>query len=56
MLDTLHLQKIDLADEVLVVNPGGYIGDSTRREINYALSHGKPVRYTHSPNEPQTGD
>ncbi|MFI8233829.1 hypothetical protein ACIGDI_33885 [Streptomyces sp. NPDC085900] len=36
VLDDLHLRKIDLADEVLVVNPGGYIGDSTRREIAYA--------------------
>jgi hypothetical protein len=44
-LDRLHLQKIDLADEVLVVNPGGYIGDSTRREIEYAQRSGKPVRY-----------
>ncbi|MFI0515809.1 hypothetical protein ACH3Y9_40505 [Streptomyces sp. WSLK1-5] len=47
VLDTLHLRKIDLADEVLVVNPGGYIGDSTRREIAYARSLGKPLRYTH---------
>ncbi|MFJ9033228.1 hypothetical protein ACIRQP_32885 [Streptomyces sp. NPDC102274] len=47
MLDALHRQKIDLADEVLIVNPGGYIGDSTRSEIEYARSLGKPVRYTH---------
>lgn len=47
MLDTLHLRKIDLADDVLVVNPGGYYGDSTRREIDYARSLGKPIRYTH---------
>lgn len=46
-LDELHRAKIRLADEVLVVNPGGYIGDSTRREIAYALELGKPVRYTH---------
>ncbi|MDQ0955863.1 hypothetical protein QFZ24_009872 [Streptomyces phaeochromogenes] len=51
VLDDLHLRKIDLADEVLVVNPGGYIGASTRREIDYARSIGKPVRYTH-PEEP----
>lgn len=44
-LDRLHLAKIDFADEVLVVAPGGYIGDSTRREIAYAEQHGKPVRY-----------
>lgn len=47
VLDDLHLRKIDLADEVLVVNPGGYIGDSTRREIDYARSIGKPIRYTY---------
>lgn len=44
-LDQLHLRKIDLADEVLVLNVGGYIGDSTRREIEYARSLGKPVRW-----------
>ncbi|MET8787976.1 hypothetical protein [Streptomyces sp. NPDC004589] len=47
MLDDLHRKKIDLADEVLIVNPGGYIGDSTRSEIAYACSLGKPIRYTH---------
>jgi hypothetical protein len=46
-LDELHRRKIDLADEVLIVNPGGYIGDSTRSEIAYARSLGKPIRYTH---------
>jgi hypothetical protein len=45
-LDALHLRKIDLADRVLVVNPGGYIGESTRREIDYAHAHGKPVSFT----------
>ncbi|HLB37442.1 MAG TPA: hypothetical protein VJL31_12800, partial [Gemmatimonadales bacterium] len=44
-MDALHLRKIDLADQVLVVNVGGYIGDSTRREIAYAHSLGKSVRY-----------
>ncbi|MFJ3089039.1 hypothetical protein [Streptomyces sp. NPDC086838] len=44
-LDALHRAKIRLADEVLVV--GDYIGDSTRAEIRYATSLGKPVRYTH---------
>ena len=33
------------ADEVLILNVGGYVGESTRSEINYALAHGKPVRY-----------
>lgn len=45
-LGALHLAKIDLADRVVVVNPGGYIGESTRREIRYAHRTGKPVEYT----------
>lgn len=45
-LDELHLRKIDLADRVLVVNPGGYIGESTSREIAYAQATGKPVSFT----------
>jgi hypothetical protein len=45
MLDELHKRKIDLADEVLVLNVGGYVGESTRTEIEYAGRHGKPVRY-----------
>lgn len=44
-LDALHLAKIDLADSLFVVNPGGYIGTSTRAEIAYARSLGKPVTY-----------
>lgn len=44
-LDALHLRKIDQADFVYVVNPRGYIGESTSREIAYAHSCGKPVRY-----------
>ncbi|MFK0112541.1 hypothetical protein [Streptomyces sp. NPDC091217] len=47
VLDDLHLRKIDLADDVLVVNPGGHIGESTNREIDYARSLNKPIRYTH---------
>lgn len=43
--DELHKRKIDLADEVLVLNIGGYIGESTRSEIEYAIRLGKPVRY-----------
>ena len=48
-LDALHLRKIDLADRVLVVNPGGYVGESTRREIAYARATGKPVSFTDPP-------
>jgi len=47
-LDDLHLHKIDLADEILVVNVGGYIGQSTRREIAYARQQGKRVRWLES--------
>jgi hypothetical protein len=45
-LGDLHLRKIDLADRVLVVNPGGYLGESTSREIAYARATGKPVSFT----------
>ena len=45
MLDDIHLRKIDLADEIFVINVGGYIGESTRREIEYAEATGKIVRY-----------
>ena len=45
-LDAVHLPKIDLADRVLVVNPGGYVGDSTSREIAYAHATGKPISFT----------
>jgi hypothetical protein len=44
-LDELHKRTIDLADEVLILNVGGYIGLSTRSEINYARRHGKPIRF-----------
>ena len=45
MLDDMHKRKIDMADEIFVINVGGYIGSSTRSEIEYANSTGKPVRY-----------
>ena len=45
MLDELHLRKIDLADEVLILNVGGYIGESTRRELSYAQATRKRVRW-----------
>lgn len=44
-LDDLHLRKIDLADRIMVLNVGGYIGESTSREIDYARSIGRPVDY-----------
>lgn len=45
MLDDMHKQKILMADEIFVVNKGGYIGSSTRSEIEFAEAHGIPVRY-----------
>lgn len=48
-LDELHLHKIDLASEILVLNVGGYIGESTRREIEYARQSGKLIRYLEEP-------
>lgn len=44
MLDDMHLAKIDMADEIFVINVGGYIGESTKREIAYAKACGKKVR------------
>jgi len=45
IVDNVHLRKIDLADEVFVINKDNYIGESTKREIEYAQSTGKPVKY-----------
>lgn len=51
MLDELHLRKIDLAHEVLILNVGGYVGESTARELAYARKNGKVIRFL----EPVTG-
>lgn len=45
MLDDMHKHKIDMADSIYVINVGGYIGSSTRSEIEYAIAHGKTVEY-----------
>lgn len=45
MLDDMHKRKIDMADSIFVINVGGYIGESTRSEIEYAKANGKEVRY-----------
>ena len=45
MLDDMHKRKIDMADEIFVINVCGYIGDSTKSEIEYAKAHGKKVKY-----------
>ena len=45
MLDDMHKRKIDMADAIYVINPGGYIGESTRSEIEYAKRHCKIIEY-----------
>ena len=45
LLDDMHKRKIDMADAIYVINKGGYIGDSTRSEIEYAKRTGKGVEY-----------
>lgn len=45
MLDDMHKRKIDLADEIFVINVGGYIGESTKSEIEYAKNTGKKINY-----------
>ena len=45
MLDDMHKRKIDLSDEIFVINVGGYVGSSTKSEIEYANQTNKPVRF-----------
>ena len=45
MLDDMHKRKIDMADEIFVVNVNGYIGESTQSEIKYARQHNKQIKY-----------
>ena len=45
MLDDMHKRKIDMADEIFVINVGGYIGESTKSEIEYAKDTGKKINY-----------
>ena len=56
MLDDMHKRKIDLSDEIFVINVGGYIGESTASEIRYALKTGKKVRYLEQPEEQDIQD
>ena len=51
MLDELHMRKIDLCDEVYVINYKGYIGKSTKNEIDYAKKLGKPIKYMETSKE-----
>ena len=50
MLDDMHKRKIDMADSIYVINVEGYIGDSTRSEIEYAIEQGKEVIYLENEN------
>ena len=50
MFDDMHKRKIDMSDRIFVINVGGYIGYSTRSEIDYALHTGKVVDYLEKPN------
>ena len=50
MLDDMHKRKIDLAEEIFVINKNGYIGSSTKSEIEYAMAHGKKINYLEDPN------
>lgn len=51
MLDDMHLRKIDMADEVFVINVGGYVVESTKAEIEHAKRTGKKIRYLECFNE-----
>jgi len=48
-VDEVHKRKIDIADELFILNVGGYIGESTANEIAYANRLGKPIKYLESP-------
>jgi uncharacterized protein YkuJ len=45
LLGNIHFRKIDISDEIFVIDVDGYIGDSTRKEIEYAGMKGKTIRY-----------
>ena len=45
MLDGMHRQKIDMSDAIFVINVNGYIGESTKNEIEYAKSKNKEILY-----------
>ncbi|MNV60549.1 hypothetical protein D3C71_1530150 [compost metagenome] len=45
LFEEVHYYKIDMSDEIYVVNVNGYIGESTKKEIEYAIEHNKKVTY-----------
>ncbi len=50
-MDALHFKKIELSDEIFVIDINGYIGESTSKEIEHAISLGKKVRKYSDPDE-----
>jgi hypothetical protein len=50
MLDELYLRMIDLADEVMILNVGGYIGESTKKELEYARKHNNTIKFLETTN------
>ena len=50
IVDAVHMRKIDLADEVFILNVGGYVGESTSSEMAYAKEQGKIIRWLEEPN------
>lgn len=53
ILGEVHFRKIDISDEIFVIDVNGYIGDSTRKEIKYAEKKGKVIRYYSNGEIPQ---
>lgn len=51
IVDEVHKRKIDLSDEIFVINVDGYVGESTRSEIDYAIEHHKPVLWLEAPHD-----
>lgn len=49
MLDELHKRKIDISEGIFVINVNGYIGDSTRSEIEYAKKYNKEIEWLEPP-------
>ena len=52
MLDELYLRMIDMADEVMILNVGGYIGESTKKELEYARKNSKSIKFLETTNIP----
>jgi hypothetical protein len=51
MLDDIHKRKIDMSDEIYVINKNGYVGESTKGEIEYSIKNGKRINYLENHND-----